>query len=166
MHPPPPKTAHASAFAKQLSKVPRRCLGPGVCNPRGRGSLTNNPVDSLPFFRPNRARCSPLSMLTIVAPSRGLRWGADLIHQQIYSTTGLANTTFSQRRATCFFSWARTREYWDRTNGYLKLVRFASDPDVRGRLIVIARHYRSLAEAEERIAEQVGIKRRSVRNLH
>ena len=63
-------------------------------------------------------------------------------------------------------SWARTREYWDRTNRYLKLVRFASDPDVCGRLIVIARHYRSLAEAEERIAEQVGIKRRSVRNLH
>ena len=41
-----------------------------------------------------------------------------------------------------------------------------SDPYVRGRFMIIARHYRALAEAEERIGKQVGIKRRSGRNLH
>src|SRR5262249_43027923 len=38
--------------------------------------------------------------------------------------------------------------------GYLQLARSASDPDVRDRFITIARHYRSLAEIEQRIADQ------------
>ena len=79
---------------------------------------------------------------------------------------GLSQPRFQPKARDVLLSWARKREYWDRAIRYLKLARFASDPDVRGRFMIIARHYRSVAEAEERIAEQVGIKRRSARILH
>ena len=37
---------------------------------------------------------------------------------------------------------------------YLELTRSTSDPDVRERLVAIARHYRSLAKIEQSIADQ------------
>jgi len=43
----------------------------------------------------------------------------------------------------------------------LKLARTASDPDVQSRFVAIARHYRMLADAEERSAEHKGAERRS-----
>jgi hypothetical protein len=55
----------------------------------------------------------------------------------------------------------RAREYWDRAVEYLKLARAASDPDVQSRFLAIARHYRMLADAEERSAEHKGAERRS-----
>ena len=79
---------------------------------------------------------------------------------------GLSQRPFHPKARDVLLSWARKREYWDRAIRYLKLARFSSDPDVRGRFMIIARHYRALAEAEERIGKQVGIKRRSGRNLH
>ena len=79
---------------------------------------------------------------------------------------GLSHRLFQPKARDVLLSWARKREYWDRAIRYLKLARFASDPDVRGRFMIIARHYRALAEAEERIGKQGAIKRRSGRNLH
>jgi len=58
-------------------------------------------------------------------------------------------------------SWTRAREYWDRAVEYLKLARTASDPDVQSRFVAIGRHYRMLADAEERSAEHEGAERRS-----
>ena len=58
-------------------------------------------------------------------------------------------------------SWTRAREYWDRAVEYLKLARAASDPDVQSRFVAIARHYRMLADTEERGAEHKGAERRS-----
>ena len=58
-------------------------------------------------------------------------------------------------------SWTRAREYWDRAVEYLKLARTASDPDLQSRFVAIARHYRMLADAEERSAEHKGAERRS-----
>jgi len=55
----------------------------------------------------------------------------------------------------------RAREYWDRAVQYLKLAYTASDPDVQRRYVAIARHYRMLADAEERRAEHKGAERRS-----
>jgi hypothetical protein len=56
----------------------------------------------------------------------------------------------------------RAREYWDRAVEYLKLARAASDPDVQSRFVAIARHYRMLAEADERSAEHKCAERRSL----
>jgi hypothetical protein len=57
--------------------------------------------------------------------------------------------------------WTMAQAYWDRAIEYLELARVASDPDVQLRYMAIARHYRTLAQAEERNAERMGIKRRS-----
>jgi len=45
----------------------------------------------------------------------------------------------------------------------LELASNAADADVQNRYITIAQHYRTLAEAEERGAEQKGTERRSQR---
>jgi hypothetical protein len=45
----------------------------------------------------------------------------------------------------------------------LELASSASDPNVQDRYLTIAQHYRTLAEAEERGAEQKGTERRSQR---
>jgi hypothetical protein len=63
---------------------------------------------------------------------------------------GLSQRHLQPKAPEVLLSWARRREYWDRAIRYLKLARFASDPNVRGRFIAIARHYRALAEAKER----------------
>jgi hypothetical protein len=62
--------------------------------------------------------------------------------------------------------WARAHAYWDRAAEYWKLARSASDADVRQRFIVIAQHYRTLAKAEERSAEQAGARRGATDRLH
>jgi hypothetical protein len=62
--------------------------------------------------------------------------------------------------------WARAHAYWDRAAEYCELARSASDADVRQRFIVIAQHYRTLAKAEERSAEQAGARRVSTERLH
>jgi hypothetical protein len=54
----------------------------------------------------------------------------------------------------------RAQGYWDCAIEHLKLARSASDPDVQQRFMAIARHYRTLAQAEERTAERIGAKRR------
>ena len=54
-------------------------------------------------------------------------------------------------------SWARARKNREQVIRYLKLARFASDSDVRDRVITIASHYRALMQSEERISEQKGI---------
>jgi hypothetical protein len=46
------------------------------------------------------------------------------------------------------------------------LARAASDADVRQRFVVIAQHYRTLAKAEERSAEQEDARRLSTDRLH
>jgi hypothetical protein len=61
---------------------------------------------------------------------------------------------FQPRARDVLISWARAREYRDGEASYLQLARSASDPDVRDRFIAIARHYRSLAKIEQRIADQ------------
>jgi hypothetical protein len=58
--------------------------------------------------------------------------------------------------------WTRAHSYWNRATEYLELAS-KSDPNVRDRYITIAQHYRTLAEAEERGAEQKGTERRSQR---
>jgi hypothetical protein len=74
------------------------------------------------------------------------------------TAAGLAQTTALQTKAREILrSWARAWEYWDRAIRYLKLARFAPDPDVRNRFILIARHYRALAQAEEHSAGRDGI---------
>jgi len=62
--------------------------------------------------------------------------------------------------------WARAHAYWDRAAEYSRLARSTSDADVRQRFIVIAQHYRTLARAEERSAEQAGARRVSTDRLH
>jgi hypothetical protein len=59
--------------------------------------------------------------------------------------------------------WTRARGYWNRAAEFLKLAADASDRDVQNRYVTIAQHYRTLAEAEERGAEQKGTERRSQR---
>ena len=48
-------------------------------------------------------------------------------------------------------SWARVGKYREQATRYVRLAREASDSDVRDRFITIARHYRALTQAEERI---------------
>jgi hypothetical protein len=62
--------------------------------------------------------------------------------------------------------WARAHAYWDRAAEYCKLARAASDADVCQRFVVIAQHYRTLAKAEERSAEQEDARRLSTDRLH
>jgi hypothetical protein len=59
--------------------------------------------------------------------------------------------------------WVRARGYWDRAAKFLELACNASDSDVQNRYATIAQHYRMLAEAEERSADQKGTERRSQR---
>ena len=59
--------------------------------------------------------------------------------------------------------WAKAQGYWNRAAEFLKLASSASDPNVQDRYVTIAQHYRTLAEAEERGAEQKGTERRSQR---
>jgi sRNA-binding protein len=58
--------------------------------------------------------------------------------------------------------WTRVRGYWDRAAESLELAANASDP-VQDRHVTIAQHYRALAEAEERGADQKGTERPSQR---
>ncbi len=62
--------------------------------------------------------------------------------------------------------WARAHAYRDRATAYLDRARSASDADVRDRFVVIAQHYRTLAKAEERSAEQAAARRASTDRLH
>jgi hypothetical protein len=59
--------------------------------------------------------------------------------------------------------WTRARGYWNRAAEFLELASSASDPNVRDRYVTIAQHYRALAEAEERGADQKGTERPSQR---
>jgi len=59
--------------------------------------------------------------------------------------------------------WTRARGYWNRAAEFLELASNTFDPNVQDRYITIAQHYRTLAEAEERGAEQKGTERRSQR---
>ena len=59
--------------------------------------------------------------------------------------------------------WTRVRGYWDCAAESLELAANASDPDVQDRYVTIAQHYRALAEAEERGADQKGTERPSQR---
>jgi hypothetical protein len=59
--------------------------------------------------------------------------------------------------------WTMARGYWNRAAEFLKLASNTSDTDVQNRYVTIAQHYRTLAEAEERDAEQKGTERRSQR---
>jgi hypothetical protein len=56
--------------------------------------------------------------------------------------------------------WAAARRYWNRAAESLEVARNESDPDVRNRYVTIAHHYRQLAEAAERSANQKGVERR------
>lgn len=69
----------------------------------------------------------------------------------------LRQQRFKPKARELLRSWARAWEYWDRAIRYLKLARFAPDPVVRNRFILIARHYRALAQAEEHSAGRDGI---------
>ncbi len=55
----------------------------------------------------------------------------------------------------------RARGYRDRAAESLELARNESDPDVQNRYVTIAQHYLTLAEAEERSADQKSVERRS-----
>ena len=57
--------------------------------------------------------------------------------------------------------WVRARGYRDHAADFLDLARSASNPDVKNRYVTIARHYLTLAEAEERSADRKSIERRS-----
>src|SRR5579864_7653535 len=57
--------------------------------------------------------------------------------------------------------WVRARGYRDHAADFLDLARSASNPDVKNRYVTIARHYLTLAEAEERSAYQKSVERRS-----
>src|SRR5579872_4059410 len=57
--------------------------------------------------------------------------------------------------------WVRARGYRDHAADFLDLARSASNPDVKNRYVTIARHYLTLAEAEERSANQKSVERRS-----
>jgi len=57
--------------------------------------------------------------------------------------------------------WVRARGYRDHAADFLDLARTASDPNVKNRYVTIARHYLTLAEAEERSADQKSVERRS-----
>jgi hypothetical protein len=59
---------------------------------------------------------------------------------------------------------ARARTYRDRAAEFLNLARSANEVDVRNRFLTIVRHYRTLAEAEERSAAQHAAERRLRRN--
>lgn len=58
-------------------------------------------------------------------------------------------------------NWTKAHRYWHRAAEFLELAKAACDLDVQSRYVTIAQHYRTLAEAEERGAEQKGIERRS-----
>jgi hypothetical protein len=57
--------------------------------------------------------------------------------------------------------WATARRYWNRAAEFLVAARNESDLEVRNRYVKIAHHYRTLAEATERSANQKGDERRS-----
>ena len=59
--------------------------------------------------------------------------------------------------------WTRTRGYRKRSAEFLELASNASDPDLQNRYVRSAQYYRTLAEAEERDAEQKGTERRAQR---
>jgi hypothetical protein len=55
--------------------------------------------------------------------------------------------------------WSQVRAYRNRAAEYLELARGATAPTVRGRYVVIAQHYRTLAKAEERTARRKAAER-------
>ena len=57
--------------------------------------------------------------------------------------------------------WEKAREYRERAIDYLELARIAANLDAQNRLIKLAQHYRALADAEEREAENKSVARRS-----
>jgi hypothetical protein len=69
---------------------------------------------------------------------------------------------FRPKARDVLVSWARATEYRNREAGYLRRARFASDPQSQNRLTTIARHYRSLAEIEQGIADRHGERTRDV----
>jgi hypothetical protein len=73
---------------------------------------------------------------------------------KLRSEVSLEQQQFQPKARDILVSWTRAREYRDGEARYLQLARSASDPNVRDRFIAIARHYRSLAMIEQRIADQ------------
>lgn len=65
---------------------------------------------------------------------------------------------FQPRARDVLVSWARAQDYRKREANYLALAQSAPNSDARNRLVTIARHYRSLAEIEQSIADQRPIK--------
>jgi hypothetical protein len=63
---------------------------------------------------------------------------------------------FQPRARDILVSWARAKEYRNREAGFLRLARFAPDSASQNRLVTVARHYRSLAEIEQSIADRHG----------
>jgi hypothetical protein len=72
---------------------------------------------------------------------------------------------FRPKARDVLVSWSRAREYLDRATSYLKLAHATPDSAVRDRFIAMAEHYRALAVAEQSIANQRGIKRRSTHHV-
>jgi hypothetical protein len=61
---------------------------------------------------------------------------------------------FQPRARDVLVSWARAQDYRKREANYLVLAQSTPDLDARDRFVTIARHYRSLAEIEQSIADQ------------
>ena len=84
---------------------------------------------------------------------------------QLRAEANFQQTQFQPRARDVLVSWARARECRDRATGYLQLAKSAPAPDVRDRFIAIAQHYRALAIAERRIANQIGVTPRSDKTI-
>lgn len=78
---------------------------------------------------------------------------------KLRSELSLRQQQFQPKARDVLVSWARARECWDRAANYLQVARSARDANVRDRFIAIAQHYRALAIAEQRIADQTKLKR-------
>ena len=85
-----------------------------------------------------------------------------------YRITSFSALAGGGRREQCriverqeLHDWGRARSYWDRAAASLDLARNSNSPDVRNRYVTIVQHYRMLAKAEERNADQKGEERRA-----
>ena len=81
---------------------------------------------------------------------------------KLRSEASLPQQQFQPKARDVLVSWGRAREYLDRATSYTNLAHETPDPDVRDRFIAVAQHYRALAAAEQSIADQIGIARRSI----
>jgi hypothetical protein len=85
---------------------------------------------------------------------------------KLRSEASLPEQQFRPKARDVLISWARAREYLDRAAGYRKLAHATADPAMRDRYIAIAQHYRALAVAEQRVADQIRIEQQSPHDLH